>query len=107
MAHRVVVNAEAIRDQIIRAGTAPSEKLVVIRNGLRKWEPPQDEAAIRTNRRIRHDALCRELGIETNAKLIRIVANLPAVKGHRYLIEAAPRVLRHHPVVGECSCMML
>ena len=97
MAHRVMGNSKAIRDQIIHARTAPPQKLVVIPNGLATWEPVEDEATIRTNRRIRHDALCRELGIETNAKLIGIVANLRPVKGHRYLIEAAPRILQHHP----------
>src|SRR5207247_10786344 len=97
LAHRVLVNAEAIRDQIIRAGSATPDKLVIIRNGLETFGLPQEYAAMRANRRLSHDALCRELGIETNARLIGIVANLRAVKGHRFLIEAAPQIIRSHP----------
>ncbi len=99
LAHRVLVNAEAIRDQIVLAGSAPPEKLVVVRNGLRLCEPLKNEAALGLTRRLIHDALCLELGIEKSARLIGIVANLRPVKGHRYLMQAAPGIIRDHPRV--------
>lgn len=87
LAHRMLVNSEAIRDRILDQGIARPRKIRVIRNGVRS-------AIFDTDAR---EELCRELGIDSEAKLIGIVARLQLVKGHRFFIEAAARVLRNEP----------
>jgi L-malate glycosyltransferase len=83
LAHRILVNSEAIRDYIIEHDGAPSGKIVVIRNGV--------VPAARANA---HDDVCRELGLDAGTTLVGSVARLQEVKGHRFLIEAAAAVLR-------------
>jgi glycosyltransferase involved in cell wall biosynthesis len=95
LAHRVLVNSEAIRDHLLAGGHIAPEKLVVIRNGL-------SDAAERTvlnnyGRSKRRAALLRELNLDEGAKLIGIVARLQPVKGHRYFIEAAGQIAAVEP----------
>jgi glycosyltransferase involved in cell wall biosynthesis len=78
LAHRILVNSEAIRASI----TAHREKIVVIRNGL---GPVPETPSARENLRC-------ELGLDSRAKLVGMVARLHPVKGHRFLIDAAARV---------------
>jgi L-malate glycosyltransferase len=88
LAHRLLVNSEAIRDRIIdHSSTAPG-KIRVIKNGI------LEASESRANAR---EQLCRDLGIESDAKLIGAVARLQPVKGHRFLIEAVAMVLRNQP----------
>jgi glycosyltransferase involved in cell wall biosynthesis len=52
------------------------------------------------------DALLRELGLEANAKIIGSVAGLKPIKGHRYLLEAAAKIMKadarvHLVLVGD------
>jgi glycosyltransferase involved in cell wall biosynthesis len=96
LAHRILVNSEAIREHIIEHDSAPPGKIVVIRNGV---VPVPSRANA-------HDELCRELGLDAGSTLVGIVARLQAVKGHRFFIEAAARVLRsrtdaHFVLVGD------
>jgi glycosyltransferase involved in cell wall biosynthesis len=96
LAHRILVNSEAIRDHIIEHDSAPLGKIVVIRNGV----VPVTSS---TNPR---EELRRELGLEAGSTLVGIVARLQAVKGHQFFIEAAARVLRsrrevHFVLVGD------
>jgi glycosyltransferase involved in cell wall biosynthesis len=96
LAHRVLVNSEAIRDHILSGARVAPEKIVVIRNGL----SAQAELAAsfddedRANRR---KELLRELDLGDEATLVGIVARLQPVKGHRYFIEAASRVAAVEP----------
>lgn len=88
LAHRVLVNSEAIRDRIIEQGSAPLSKITVIRNGVlgTNASRPHSQYQIR-----------RELGVNLDAKLIGMVARLQPVKGHRFFIDAAASVLRDQP----------
>jgi glycosyltransferase involved in cell wall biosynthesis len=88
LAHRLLVNSEAIRDRIIDHDSATPGKIRVIKNGILE---------VTESRRDAREQLCRDLGIESNAKLIGTVARLQPVKGHRFLIEAAAMVLRNRP----------
>jgi glycosyltransferase involved in cell wall biosynthesis len=97
MAHRILVNSEAIRDLIIEQGSAPPSKIAVIRNGV------LESRASRSDSR---NLLCGELGLDPNVRLIGMVARLQPVKGHRFFIEAATTVLRertdvHFLLVGD------
>ncbi len=88
LANRLLVNAEGIRDYILRTGAVAPGKIVVIHNGL---DAPADPQALRERRRAE---LLAELGLAADARIIGSVARLEAVKGHRYLLEAAARVMR-------------
>ncbi len=91
LAHRVLVNSEAVRDYIVNVNGAKQEKIVVIRNGL----IVSDEAV--ATRREAHDKLRYELGLGRDAKIVGMVARLDPIKGHRYFLEAAARVARSFP----------
>lgn len=120
LAFKIVVNSEAVRRTIIENGSASDEKIVVIRNGLRPISddpaaasiglPSQidDSTANGAIKRKMRDALCRELGLNPQVKLVGMVARLTPVKGHRYFIEAASRIARseenvHFVLVGDGS----
>jgi glycosyltransferase involved in cell wall biosynthesis len=96
LAHRILVNSEAIRDHIVNNESAKPGKIVVIRNGV---VPVQSRANS-------HNELCKELGLDAGSTLVGIVARLQAVKDHRSFIEAAGSVLRsrigaHFVLVGD------
>src|SRR5262245_1885772 len=95
LAHRVLVNSEAIRDHILAGGHIAPEKIVVIRNGL---SDAVERAASDNDRRAKQRAaLLRELNLNEGAKLIGLVGRLQPVKGHRYFIEAASRIAAVEP----------
>jgi glycosyltransferase involved in cell wall biosynthesis len=95
LAHRVLVNSEAIRDHLLAAGRVAPEKIVVIRNGLS--DAAERAALDDSGRAKRRAALLRELNLDEGAKLIGLVARLQPVKGHRYFIEAASRIAAVEP----------
>jgi len=95
LAHRVLVNSEAIRDHLLAGGHIATEKIVVVRNGL---SAAAERAALDDDGRAkRRSALLRELNLDEGAKLIGLVARLQPVKGHRYFIEAAGRIAAAEP----------
>src|SRR5215813_1752918 len=95
LAHRVLVNSEAIRDHLLAGGHVSPEKIVVVRNGL---SAAAERAALDDDGRAkRRSALLRELNLDEGAKLIGLVARLQPVKGHRYFIEAASRIAAAEP----------
>jgi glycosyltransferase involved in cell wall biosynthesis len=101
LAHRVLVNSNAIRDHLIAGGGVSHEKIVVIRNGLRSVPDPAVKGRASTR-----SELLRELGLDRGDKLVGMVANLRPVKGHRFFIEAAAQVVTevanaHFVLVGE------
>jgi L-malate glycosyltransferase len=95
LAHRVLVNSEAIRDHLLAGGRIAPEKIVVIHNGL---SAAAELATLDNGARAKQRAaLLRELNLDEGAKLIGIVARLQPVKGHRYFIEAAGRIAAVEP----------
>jgi len=106
MASRLLVNSEAIRDHIQTENSLDMSKIVVIRNGLISADDRDANPGSESNRRSRRDALRRELGLDTDVKLVGMVARLQPVKGHRHFIEAAAKVARtvtdaHFVLVGD------
>src|SRR5262245_56331779 len=95
LAHRVLVNSEAIRNHLLASGHIAPEKIVVIRNGL---SAAAERAALDNDGRAKQRAaLLRELNLDEGAKLIGLVARLQPVKGHRYFIEAASYIAAVEP----------
>ena len=95
---RLIVPSESIRHKVEAEGRAGA-RFAVIPNGidLSRFASPAPPCALR-----------RELGIPADAPLIGVVARLEPEKGHRFLVEAMPSVLRAVPdarlaIVGEGS----
>jgi glycosyltransferase involved in cell wall biosynthesis len=82
LAHRIVVNAEAVRQNLIADGYDPG-KIVVIRNGI-------DLSRFRS---LRGDGRLRQqLGLPPQAPLVATFARLIPLKGLEYFLEAAALV---------------
>jgi glycosyltransferase involved in cell wall biosynthesis len=96
---RAIAVSVSTRDFLVRERFVPAERVRVIWNGA-----PLDEFA--PVPRATAMSLRRELGVPESAPLIGIVGRVNAQKGHRFLIEAAPRVVARLPesrflVVGD------
>jgi glycosyltransferase involved in cell wall biosynthesis len=69
LAHRVLVNSEAIRRRILTTSGVSADKIVVINNGLNLLEqPPAPQAT--------HDELCHQLALQPEVRFVGIVARL-------------------------------
>ncbi len=84
-----IANCQAIKGQVVEKEGLDSDKVAVIYNGL-------DIAAFLNF--TDGGALRKEIGVDNNTPLIGMVANFNfEIKGHRYFIEAAERVLKEIP----------
>ena len=98
-ADRILVNAEAVKDWLIKEEGYDPANIVVIRNGVdlaRFAEAPAGE-------RIR-----RELGIAAEARLVILVSRLARLKGIEHFLQAAAALKPRYPdvrflIVGETS----
>jgi len=79
LADCVLVNAEAIRENLIEQGYDPSN-IVVIRNGITLPKASGKE---------RSAALRRELGIPLSARVVAVFSRLNRMKGVQYFLDAA------------------
>lgn len=76
--------SDEVREAILRQVGPTQDKVITIPNGVdvKRYDLAGDKAA-----------LCGQLGLATNAKLVATVGRLTLPKGHRYLIDAAPSVV--------------
>lgn len=90
LAHSVITNAEAVRNQLLREGVRP-EKLLTVYNGL-------DMSRVAPQAGLEREALLRLLKLpheerEVKRRFVTIVANVQhAVKDHPMFLRAAARV---------------
>lgn len=89
---RAIAVSGSTRDFLVQRRHVPPEKVRLIWNGA-----PLDEFAP-VDRRV-SSRLRAELGLPEQALVVGSVARLSEQKGHRYLLEAAARVLRQLPDV--------
>lgn len=96
--HFIAVS-RALKEQLVSGGL-PEEKVTVIYNGIvpEEFRPPAEPGAARA-----------KLGFGPEVPLVGMVARLHAVKGHRYFLEAARKLLLQRPgarfvVVGDGPC---
>jgi glycosyltransferase involved in cell wall biosynthesis len=82
LAHRVVVNAEAVREWLIADGYA-ADRITVIRNGLdlSRFAPRPPGSKFR-----------HELGLPPKAPLVAVISRLSPTKGLEYFLDAAADV---------------
>lgn len=86
-ADRIIAISEGVRDVLIRDGINP-EQIVVIRSGidLSGFDPTIPPELFR-----------KEIGVDSATPIIGNIAHFADHKGHRYLIEAAGRVVAQIP----------
>jgi len=86
LADCVLVNADAIRETLIRQGYRP-ENIAVIRNGITPQETnPENRSSIRD-----------ELGLPSSAPLVMVLSRLNPMKGVEYFLDAASIVAAKLP----------
>ncbi len=88
---RFISVCDAMTDQYVAAGIAPREKFVTIYSGMEVelfLQPPRPPSEVR-----------QELGIGPEHVVIGKVARLFHLKGHEYVIRAAPAVVAGNPNV--------
>lgn len=88
---RFISVADAMTEQYVAAGVAPREKFVTIHSGFDVepfLHPPKPAAEIR-----------REWGIEPHQVVIGKVGRLFPLKGHEFVIRAAPEICTRFPHV--------
>ncbi|MGH7393721.1 MAG: glycosyltransferase, partial [Candidatus Rokuibacteriota bacterium] len=96
---RVIAVSEAAARFLVTGKGYPTAKIVVVPNGcdLSRFAPGRDREAVR-----------RELGLEGQTPVAGVVGRLESQKGHEWLLQAWPAVLREMPdarllVVGDGS----
>jgi GT2 family glycosyltransferase len=84
----LIAVSEEVRDDLVRLGVAPPERIVVLPLGfdLSRFDAGADE------RRERREALRSELGIPADAKLVTIVARLEPIKRVDRFLRVANRM---------------
>jgi len=87
-AHHIVTVSYANYEEIGKRRIAPLEKVTVIREGIEL-----SNYDIKVDR----DAKRKELSVPGDAKVVGMVARLEAAKGHTYLIDAMPEILKAVP----------
>ena len=88
---RLISVCDAMTEQYVAAGVAPREKFVTIYSGMAVepfLDPPRPPETVR-----------HELGFEPHHIVIGKVSRLFHLKGHKYVIEAAARVVAQNPHV--------
>ena len=89
--HALVSVSDAMTELLVTAGVAPRAKFVTIRSGL-EVEPLL--AAVDQRQRVR-----RELGFRDDQVVVGKVARLFHLKGHEFLLRAAPAIVAARPEV--------
>lgn len=88
---RFISVADAMTDEYVQAGIAPREKFTTIYSGF-DVEPFLHCESLRENAR-------QELGFAHDDIVVGKIARLFHLKGHEFLIRAAPRIVRECPQV--------
>ena len=87
----IISVADAMTAKAVAAGVAPREKFVTVYSGM-NVEPfingQHDPAAVRGSLGISHDDL-----------VVGVIARISPLKGHEFIIRAAPKILKQHPDV--------
>ena len=85
---RVIAVSEAARTFLIQGKGYPAPKITVVPNG-------RDLSVFRPG--VARDAARKELGLDRTVPLVGVVGRLEAQKGHGYLLEAWPAVVKEFP----------
>ena len=98
LSDRIIAVSEQVKQDLVRYGVAPPEKIAVIPLGL-ELDPFLESD-------VHRGTLRRELGVQSDAPLVGIVGRIFPIKNHRLFLEAAALVAAKEPgaqfvVVGD------
>lgn len=98
---RIVVPSQGLKDQLKQFSWINNDKVVVIPNGTEFDSLNLDSAAAR-------EGLCRRFSIDPKCSIVGVPARLVEAKGHVYLLQAMPEIIRCCPdvkvlIVGDGS----
>ena len=87
---RIICVADAMTEKAAAAGVAPKEKFVTIYSGMdvEPFSRGYDVARVRAG-----------LGLGPGDVVVGVVARISPLKGHEFVIRAAPEIARRHPGV--------
>ncbi len=98
-ADRILVNADAVKEWLVREEGYDAARIVVIRNGvdMTRFQSPPAGVPLR-----------RELGLDADARLVVVVSRLAPLKGIEHFLQAAAALSPRYPdvrflIVGETS----
>ena len=99
--HRVIAVSEAAARFLVEGKGYPAAKVCVVPNG-------RDLSAFKPGGAERRDEVRKALGVDRVAPVVGVVGRLETQKGHRYLFDAWPAVVREYPdarmlVIGDGS----
>jgi glycosyltransferase involved in cell wall biosynthesis len=85
---RIIAVSRGAADFLVHGKGYPADKVVVIPNGrdLARFAPGAHREAVR-----------KEIGVDRHAPLVGVVGRLETQKGHVYLLDAWPEVMRARP----------
>jgi len=86
---KIISVADAMTDQAVAAGVAPSRKFVTIRSGM-EVETFLESGRLRDETRAR-------LGFEPDHVVVGKIARIAPLKGYEYLVEACADLVPRHP----------
>jgi glycosyltransferase involved in cell wall biosynthesis len=84
----VVAVSEDVKRLLVEVTGAAERRIRVVHNGIARWTPPAPDEIARRR---------AALGIGADERIVGVVGSLYGVKGHRYLLDAAPQILRTQP----------
>jgi len=87
----IISVADAMTEKAVAAGVAPREKFVTIYSGMDVGpylRGDHDRAGVRAG-----------LGLAPDAPVVGAIARISPLKGHEFILRAAPRILAAHPEV--------
>ena len=87
-AHKAISVSEVNKHRLIANGFYLPHKVKVIRNMIEVNRFANVENAINYR---------RQWGVNDNTVLITVVGYLEKIKGHKYLLQALPNIVKHHP----------
>jgi glycosyltransferase involved in cell wall biosynthesis len=94
LSDQVLVNSEAVRQAVLAQGVAGAHKVTLVHNGVRCAGSGREYSRAEARERI-----LREMGLREPVNLAVTIARLEAVKGHRFLLDAAAALAMNYPLL--------
>jgi|LSQX01.3.fsa_nt_gb glycosyltransferase involved in cell wall biosynthesis len=89
LSNKVVAVSKSVKENLILSGV-PEHRIELIYNGVKPLNLNSEE---------KNQLVKANMGIEENEVVVGIVARLEEIKGHKYFIKAAHKVLKENPSV--------
>jgi glycosyltransferase involved in cell wall biosynthesis len=86
MTDKITALTDRERDEFLEQGVASIEKYVIIHSGVMLQQIMNMNFVVETGK--------KKLGIPQNSNVIGVVGRLVPIKGHKYLVSAAKRIIR-------------